>query len=84
MAESIQADHVHGPERGALGMAHRRTGNGIDLFDGHIILQHQLNCLHHGVSSDTVGDKVWRILGKDDSFTKGLFAETVHIVHYFR
>ena len=59
MAEDVEAGKIEGPERGALGTAQRRAGDGVDFIDGVVAAGDCGEDSHDAVEADVIADEVW-------------------------
>ena len=83
MRQGVDADQINGTKSGGFGARRCRSGNSINLFNGHLHGQHVLDSFEDGVDTDAVGNKVGRILGVNDAFTEAA-ADKIRHARYDR
>ncbi len=57
------------------GQAEGGAGEGVDLFDGEVLVHHEADGVHQAEGADAVGDEVGGVVGVDDGFAEALVAE---------
>jgi hypothetical protein len=78
VGEGVDAHHVGRAKRRALGAAHGRADDGVDVLGRELVLEHLVDRGHHRVGADAVADEVRGVFRDDHAFAQHVGAEAPH------